>query len=149
MVLYDVRCRDVARILAGGPKTRKEIGAELTRIYPTLRARGSWVREVLLELNPLVTKVGDDTWDLSDLGRALVKLPGELGKPLTSEETAFLMGLLLLDPKQRKVVAELLATGSSTGDKWVVIQTSRVLEKLGVFKRVSRAEGAAVVSPAY
>ncbi|MEM2007254.1 MAG: hypothetical protein QW154_06425 [Sulfolobales archaeon] len=136
MVLYDVRCRDVARILASGSRTRKEIGTELRKIYPTLRARGAWVREVLLEWNPLVTKVGDDTWDLSDLGKALVKLPGELGKPLTTEETVFLLGLLLLDPRQRRVTAELLATGrSSAADKWVIIQTTRVLEKLGIYKK--------------
>ncbi|MEM1931113.1 MAG: hypothetical protein QW780_03700 [Sulfolobales archaeon] len=114
MVLYDVRCRDVARILASGPRTRREIGAELRKIYPTLRARGAWVREVLLEWNPLVIRVGKDTWDLSDLGKALVKLPGEFGKPLTAEEKAFLLGLLLLDPRQRKIAAELLALGKSS-----------------------------------
>ncbi|MEM1910781.1 MAG: hypothetical protein QXU78_03115 [Sulfolobales archaeon] len=139
MVLYDVRCRDVARILASGPRTRKEIGTELRKIYPTLRARGAWVREVLLEWNPLVIKIGNDTWDLSDLGRTLVKLPGELGKPLTTEEKIFLLGLLLLDPRQRKITAELLALGkSSAADKWAVIQTTRVLEKLGVYERTPR-----------
>lgn len=135
MALLDVRCRDVARILVEGPKTRKEIGSKLHEIYPTLRARGAWVREVLLEKNPLVTSATDDAWELSDLGKALVRLPGELGKPLTSEETAFLLGLLLLDPSQRKVVAELLSTGKSQENKWLVIQTARVLEKMGIFKK--------------
>ncbi|MEO3993536.1 MAG: hypothetical protein QN229_04480 [Desulfurococcaceae archaeon TW002] len=31
--------------------------------------------------NPLIVRVSDDVWDLSDLGKALVRLPGELGTP--------------------------------------------------------------------
>lgn len=141
--MYDIRCRDVARILAGGPRTRREIGEELSKIYPTLRARGKWVRNVLLEWNPLVTRVDRDTWSLSDLGKALVRLPGELGKPLTTEEVVFLSGLLLADPRQRTVVAELLTTGkSSAAGRWVVAQTRRVLEKLGLYARTVQAPGA-------
>ncbi len=131
MALLDVRCRDVARILAEGPRTRREIGAKLHEIFPRIRPRGSWVRQVLLEWNPLVFRVGNDTWDLSDLGKALVKLPGELGKPLSREETAFLLGLLLLDPVQRRVTAELLATGKSLGNRWMVACTKSVLRRLG------------------
>lgn len=143
-MLYDIRCRDVARILAGGPRTRREIGEELSKIYPTLRARGRWVRNVLLESNPLVTRVDRDTWGLSDLGKALVRLPGELGRPLTTEEAVFLSGLLLADSRQRMVVAELLTTGrSSAADKWMVAQTRRVLEKLGLYRRAAQAPGAA------
>ncbi len=142
MALLDIRCRDVARILVGGPRTRREVGEKLREIYPRLRARGSWVRQVLLEWNPLVTRTGDDVWDLSDLGRALARLPGELGKPPTREEAAFLLGLLLLDPVQRRVTAELLVTGRSPGNRWLVACTTTVLRKLGVLERPSGRESA-------
>lgn len=133
MALYDVRCRDVARILASGPRSRRDVGTELNKLYPNLRPRGSWVRHVLLRENPLVVDLGGDNWGLSPLGQALVKLPGELGKPLTEEEKAFLAGLLLLDERQRKVVAELIATGKSTEkDTWIVRQTARVLAQLNL-----------------
>jgi len=48
MVLPDVRCRDAARILAAWSKSRREIGAELNKLYPALRPRGSWIHNVLL-----------------------------------------------------------------------------------------------------
>jgi hypothetical protein len=137
--LYDVRCRDVARVLASGPRSRRDIGVELSKLYPGLRPRGSWVRSVLLRSNPLVVHLGEDNWGLSPLGQALVKLPGELGKPLTEEERVFLAGLLLLDERQRRVVAELLLTGRSTErDTWVVRQTARVLTELNLLGGVVR-----------
>jgi len=133
MALYDIRCRDVARILVAGPRSRRDIGTELSKLYPTLRPRGSWVRDVLLRENPLVVNLGNDNWGLSPLGQALVKLPGELGKPLTEEERVFLAGLVLLDKEQRKVAAELLATGSSTErNVWLVRHTARVLAQLNL-----------------
>ena len=131
--MYDVRCRDVARILASGPRSRRDVGTELNKLYPSLRPRGSWVRHVLLRENPLVVDLGGDNWGLSPLGQALVKLPGELGKPLTEEERAFLAGLLLLDEEQRRVAAELIALGRSTHrDTWFVRQTARVLARLNL-----------------
>jgi hypothetical protein len=76
---------------------------------------------------------------LSPLGQALVKLSGELGKPLTEEERVFLAGLLLLDERQRRVVAELVLTGRSTErDTWVVRQTARVLTRLNLLGGVVR-----------
>lgn len=141
MALYDIRCRDVARILVLGPRSRRDVGTELSKLYPNLRPRGSWVRHVLLRENPLVVNLGDDNWGLSPLGQALVKLPGELGKPLTEEEKVFLAGLLLLDRRQRRVVAELIATGrSAERDTWLVRQTSRVLAQLNLLGGAS-AEG--------
>ncbi|MEM2005839.1 MAG: hypothetical protein QW705_04930 [Zestosphaera sp.] len=135
MPVLDVRCRDVARILAEGPKTRKEVGVKLRKEYPSLRPRGSWVRDVLLRWNPLAANVGDDVWGLSDLGNTFTKLPGELGKPLTTEEKAFLLGLMLLDEKQGRVVSELLTLGrSSNPDRWLVTQTRRVLISVGLLK---------------
>lgn len=135
MPVLDIRCRDVVRILAEGPKKRREVGARLHEKYPGLRPRGSWVRDVLLRWNPLVVSVGDDTWALSDLGSALAKLPGELGSPLTTEEKAFLIGLMMLDERQRKIVSELVVLGKSTGpDKWIVVQTRRVLTHIGLLK---------------
>ncbi len=135
MVLLDVRCRDVARILTAGPRSRREIGTELSKLYPSLRPRGSWVRDVLLRWNPLVVNVGDDNWGLSTLGQALIKLPGELGKPLTEEEKIFLAGLVFLDDTQRKVAAELITTGSSTyRNTWLVRHTSKVLAQLNLLK---------------
>ena len=75
---------------------------------------------------------------MSPLGQALVKLPGELGKPLTEEERVFLAGLLLLDERQRRVVAELVLTGRSTErDTWVVRQTARVLTRLNLLGGVA------------
>lgn len=131
--LLDIRCRDVARILVGGPKTRREIGIKLREKYPKLRARGAWVRDVLLAWNPLVVRVSDDVWDLSDLGKALVKLPGELGTPLTTEEKAFMLGLIMLDEAQRKVASELILTGKPThGDKWLTGLTKRVLTSMNI-----------------
>lgn len=133
--VLDVRCRDVARILAEGSKTRKEVGVKLREKYPGLRSRGSWVRDVLLRWNPLVVNVGGDVWGLSELGSALVRLPGEFGKPLTTEEKAFLLGLMLLDGRQGRVVSELLLSGeSSSPNKWLVTQTRRVLASIGLLK---------------
>lgn len=133
--LLDVRCRDIARILAEGPRTRKEIGIKLREKYPRLRARGAWVRYVLLTWNPLVVKVGDDVWGLSDLGKALTKLPGELGAPLTTEEKVFMLGLMMLDEEQRRIVSELVMTGKSTHEsKWLVNLTKRVLINMGLLR---------------
>ncbi|MEM0347606.1 MAG: hypothetical protein QXL83_03835 [Zestosphaera sp.] len=101
--------------------------------YPKLRVRGAWIKIVLLTWNPLVVRVGNDTWDLSDLGKALVKLPGELGAPLTTEEKIFMLGMIMLDEKQRKIVSELILTGKSThSDKWLVSQTRRVLIRMNL-----------------
>lgn len=123
----------MARILVEGPKTRREIGVKLREKYPRLRARGAWVRDVLLTWNPLVVRVSDDMWDLSDLGKALVKLPGELGAPLTTEEKAFMLGLIMLDETQRKVASELILTGKSTqSGKWLIGLTKRVLTNMNI-----------------
>lgn len=131
--LLDVRCRDVARILAEGPKTRKEIGIKLREKHPKLKARGAWVRDVLLAWNPLVVRVNDDLWGLSDLGRALVKLPGEPGAPLTTEEKAFMLGLMMLDEAQRRIISEFILTGKSThSSKWLANLTRRVLTSMNL-----------------
>lgn len=88
---------------------------------------------MLLAWNPLVVRVGDDLWDLSDLGRALVKLPGELGAPLTTEEKAFMLGLMMLDEAQRKITSEFILTGKSThSSKWLVSLTRRVLTSMNL-----------------
>jgi hypothetical protein len=140
MVLLDVRCRDVDRILAAGPRSRREVGTELNKLYPALRPRGSWVRSVLLRQNPLVVNVGDDNWGLSALGQSFVRLPGELGKPLTEEERVFLTGLVFLDEEQRRVAAELVAVGRSTHrDTWLVRRTARVLAQLNLLRAAAVA----------
>lgn len=88
---------------------------------------------MLLAWNPLVVRVSDDMWDLSDLGKALVKLPGELGASLTTEEKAFMLGLIMLDETQRKVASELILTGKSTqGGKWLTVLTKRVLASMNI-----------------
>lgn len=88
---------------------------------------------MLLAWNPLVVRVGNDTWDLSDLGKALVKLPGELGTPLTIEEKTFLLGLMMLEEAQRKIISELILTGKSThSNRWLVNQTRRILISVGL-----------------
>lgn len=133
--VLDIRCRDVARILAEGPKKREEIEARLHEKYPKLKPGGSWVRNILLKGNPLVGKTHDNVWTLSDLGKAFIKLPGELGSSLTTEEKIFLIGLVMLDEKQRKVVSEIIALGKSTySNKFIVDRTRRVLTDLGLLK---------------
>ena len=89
----------------------------------------------MLTWNPLVTRIEDDVWDLSNLGKALIKLPGELGAPLTTEEKAFMLGLMMLDEEQRKIVSELMITGKSTHEsKWLVGLTKRVLINMGLIR---------------
>ncbi|OYT51146.1 MAG: hypothetical protein B6U73_02560 [Desulfurococcales archaeon ex4484_204] len=134
MALYDVRCRDVVRILASGPMGRREIGEKLREVYPTLSPRGRWVKTVLLEWNPYVIRE-DNNYKLSDLGQALSAIPGEVGGELSDAEKVFILGTMMLDEAQRKIVAELIATGKSTSkDTWKVTQTERVLKKLGIIK---------------
>jgi len=134
MALYDVRCRDVVRILASGPMGRREIGEKLREVYPTLSPRGRWVKTVLLEWNPYVVRE-DNSYRLSDLGQALSAIPGEVGGELSDAEKVFILGTMMLDEAQRKIVAELIATGKSTSkDTWKVTQTERVLKKLGIIK---------------
>jgi len=132
MAIYDIRCKDVARFLATGPKTLSEIGDRLHQLYPSLDPRGSYVREVLTDWNPFLVKV-DGVFKLSDLGRALISLPGREGDELTEDERAFMLGVMMLDERQRKIICELILTGrSSASDAWVINQTRRCLKDLGL-----------------
>ena len=118
----------------GKPLSRREIGEKLREVYPTLSPRGRWVKTVLLEWNPYVIRE-DNNYRLSDLGQALSAIPGEVGGELSDAEKVFILGTMMLDEAQRKIVAELIATGKSTSkDTWKVTQTERVLKKLGIIK---------------
>jgi len=130
MDLYDVKCKDVARFLATGPKTLDDIGSRIHELYPEIDPKGKWVKEVLVEWNPLIVKK-NDKFELSVLGRALISLPGREGKDPTVEETIFLIGVMMLDERQRKVVGELITTGSSKHpDNWVVNRTRACLKQM-------------------
>jgi len=130
--MYDIRCKDVARILAEGSKAYKEIATELHTMYSGLDPQGSWIKTVLLKWNPLVVKDGD-MWNLSDLGKAFVKLPGNFGGPPTDAEKYFITGLLMSDKEQREIASELILHGkSSYKNKWVVNVTRVMLECLGI-----------------
>jgi hypothetical protein len=131
--MYDIRCKDVARILAEGPKAYKEIATELHTIYSRLDPQGSWIKTVLLKWNPLVVNIGKNMWDLSDLGKAFVKLPGNFGGPLTDAEKYFITGLLMSDKEQREIASELILHGkSSYKNRWVVNATRVMLKRLGI-----------------
>ena len=132
MPLYDIRCKDVARIVAARPKTMIEIGKQIHQLYPDVDAAGTWVRDPLTLWNPYIKPI-DDRYKLSELGRAFVSLPGREGEDPTELETVFLLGTLLLDERQRRIVSELIALKKSTDkDTWIVNQTQRVLKSLGV-----------------
>ncbi len=86
----------------------------------------------------MVVRVSDDVWDLSDLGKALVKLPGELGAPLTIEEKTFMLGLMMLDETQRRIVSELILTGKSThSNRWLVSLTRRTLIGMNILSQAT------------
>lgn len=130
--LYDQRCRDAARIVAGSPKTKREVGAAIRRYYTRMNPSGTWIRDVLLDWNPMMSKMGS-RYTLTSLGRALVGLPGREGEPLTNEEKAFILGVMMLDTRQRRIICELLAKGATRDrDKWIVDQTKKVLAAVGV-----------------
>jgi len=131
--LYDIRCKDVARFLATGTRTRHQIGDYIHELYPTLNPRGDWVCQPLTSWNPYIQAVKDDNYKLSDLGRALISLPGRGGEPPTEAEKTFLLGTMMLFERQRKVVAELIHIGkSSDTDDWIIVQSKRCLQKLGI-----------------
>ncbi|RLG88738.1 MAG: hypothetical protein DRO15_02195 [Thermoprotei archaeon] len=131
MPIYDVRCRDVARLVASGLVDAWKIREKIHNLYPGLRTGGSWTRNVLLKWNPFVD-IEAGKVKLTSLGKALVSLPGSVGNPLTEEEKAFMLGVMMLDPRQRLVISELIATGSSKErNKWFVARTKACLKALG------------------
>ncbi len=143
-VIYDIRCKDTARILATGPKKLNEIGEEIHKLYPGINPKGTWLRQVLVEWNPLVKKVGDK-YELSDLGKVFISLPGRIGEKPTGEEKAFLTWIIMLSPKQRQVICKLLLMKDSRDqqlirrikeslerdNRFVVQRTGRCLKELG------------------
>ena len=132
MAIHDVRCKDVARILSTGPKTIDEIGDIIHKIYPGIDPKGKWVREVLTKWNPLVVE-RNGRFELSDLGRALISLPGREGEEPTLEEKIFLIGIMMMDKVQRKIIGELITTGASKhSDNWTVNRTKECLKKIGL-----------------
>lgn len=130
--LYDVRCKDVARFVATGTRTLKQIGDHISKLHPSIDSKGSWVREPLTSWNPYIQSIDKDKYTLSDLGRALISLPGREGEEPTEAEKAFLVGSMILFEPHRKVVAELIHVGKSNADEWVVTQTKSCLQKLGI-----------------
>lgn len=131
--LYDVRCKDVARFLATGTRTLQQIGDNIHKLHPTIDPRGTWVREPLTSWNPYIQEVSKDNYELSNLGRALISLPGREGEPPTEAEKRFLVGTMMLFEPQRKIIAELIYTGKSGDtDDWIVVQSKRCLQKLGI-----------------
>lgn len=130
MALYDVRCKDIARLLSVSPKTLDEIGDRVHSLHPTINPKGTWVRDILVKWNSLVVRE-NEKFKLSSLGRAFISLPGREGDEVTTEEKVFVLGIIMLDDKQRKVASELITTGSSSSpDDWVVLQTRQVLKEL-------------------
>jgi len=69
---------------------------------------------------------------VSDLGRALISLPGREGEPPTEAERAFMLGTMMLFEPQRKIIADLIHMGKSDADDWTVTQTKSCLQKLGI-----------------
>lgn len=130
--LYDIRCKDIARFLATGTRTLQQIGDYINKLYSTIDPRGTWVREPLTSWNPYVKEISKDKYALSDLGRALVSLPGREREPPTEAEKSFLLGTMMLFEPQQKIVAELIHLGKSEGDEWMVVQSKRCLQKLGI-----------------
>jgi hypothetical protein len=133
MPLYDLRCKDVARIVAAGPKTINDIGRRIHELYPDIDVTGTWIQQPLTEWNPFVERE-DNRYKLSELGRALISLPGREGEEPTDSEKSFLIGTMMFDEKQRRAVAELILLGRSTEDEWIVTQTRSCLKKLGFLK---------------
>ena len=130
MALYDVRCKDVARILSTNVKTMDEIGDAIHSLHPSIDPRGTWVRDILIMWNSLVTR-GNVGFKLSNLGRAIISLPGSEGNEVTPEEKVFLLGVMMLDNQQRRIASELMTIGNSSDrDEFVVNQTSKVLKQL-------------------
>jgi len=130
--LYDVRCKDISRFVATGTRTLQEIGDYINTLYPSIDSRGGWVREPLTAWNPYIQKIDKDKYILSDLGRALISLPGREGEPPTEAERAFMLGTMMLFEPQRKIIADLIHMGKSDADDWTVTQTKSCLQKLGI-----------------
>ena len=132
MALYDIRCKDVARLVSTGSKTLDEIANKIHSLYHSLKAEGTYIRDVLIKWNPLVSD-NNGKFDLSSLGRAFILLPGREGSEVTFEERVFLAGVLTLDNRQRKIMAELITTGSASDtDGWIIGQTKGVLKRLNL-----------------
>lgn len=131
--IYDIRCKDVARFLSTGPKTLDEIGNFLLKLYPKskLDPKGTWIRDVLVEWNPLVVKTENGKYMLSDLGRAFISLPGREGADPTPEEKAFILGLMVQDKEQGKVVSAIILGLDPKNyiekNGWTIQQTETVL----------------------
>ena len=130
--LYDIRCKDVARFLATGTRTLQQIGDYINKLYPTIDPRGSWVRQPLTSWNPYIQKINKDKYTLSDLGRVLISLPGREGEQPTEAEKAFLLGTMMLFEPQQKIISEIIHVGKSEADDWMVVQSKRCLQKLGI-----------------
>jgi hypothetical protein len=56
MAIYNIRYKDVARILSTGTKTLDEVKEEINKLYPKLKPDKNWIPQVLVDWNPLVTK---------------------------------------------------------------------------------------------
>lgn len=133
MVLYDLRCRDVAKLISKETQviTVKQLKREIHELYPTLGTGRAWIRNVLIKWNPFITVEGNIV-KLTPLGKAIASLPGEAGSPLTNAEKIFLLGVIMSDPQQKIIASELLVKGkTSKGNKWVVTRTKRCLKALG------------------
>ena len=89
-----------------------------------------------------VEKAGRDAYRLSELGRAMVRLAR--GRPrgeLSDAERAFLLGVLMLDGRLRRIAAELIATGeSSDPDEFMVGRVRLTLQQLGFLEPESPHE---------
>jgi len=130
MALFDIRCKDVARLLSTESRTLQEIGDVIHTLYPRLDPRGNWVRDNLVAWNPfLIEKKGK--YGLSELGRALISLPGREGDEPTEVERVFLLGVMMIDENQRRVINKLLLGLDMRGeDRWIVDVTRGNLQKL-------------------
>lgn len=132
-MLFDIRCRDVARFVASGPKTVREIGEKIHELYPEINSKGRWVKDILIGRNPFIKMVDEGKYGLSDLGMELVKLPGKEGEKLTNMEKVFLLEVLMLDDVQRRIACELIVLRRSRyGSKWAVNLTKRILKELNI-----------------
>lgn len=122
----------MARFLASGAKNLNEIGKRINKLYPDIEPDGNWIKEPLTKWNPFVERE-NDKFRLSNLGRALISLPGREGDPPTESERAFLLGVMLFDERQRRIMSELVLAGKSTdADSWVVDCTRACLKKLRI-----------------